>query len=152
MSSVSLSEIIHHTIEKLRPLSLKKQIEISENIEKMSMEGNEKSLTELCIILLDNAIKYSPEKATVSLTAINKDAKIEVTVQDSGVGIAKENIPHIFDRFYRVDTSRTKQHIPGYGLGLSIAKRIVTLHQGTIHVASTPGKGTTFTIIFPKEM
>jgi two-component system, OmpR family, sensor histidine kinase CiaH len=151
MGTVSLSEIIHHAVETVRPLAVKKDIALTQKSEEITMQGNEKSLAELCVTLLDNAIKYSPEKATVSIHAFQKDSKVEIVVKDTGIGIQKEDIPHIFDRFYRVDKSRTKQHIPGYGLGLSIAKRIVTLHKGTIQVTSAPGKGTTFTILIPKE-
>jgi signal transduction histidine kinase len=78
------------------------------------------------------------------------DFIINILVKDGGIGIKKEDMPHIFDRFYRADRSRTKQRIEGYGLGLSIAKRIVALHNGSIRVESEVRKGSVFTVTLPK--
>lgn len=146
---VSLDQIIKNAIEKITPLAEKKHIILSVHISDITISGNPRSLVELFVILLDNAIKYSPEKKSVVIHAKKADSKIEVTVTDNGIGIEKEDIAHIFQRFYRADKSRTKKYNTGYGLGLSIAKRIITLHNGTISVVSKPNKSTTFTLIFP---
>jgi len=116
-----------------------------------TVEGDAASLTELIAILLDNALKYSPPKTTVTLTCVSSNNLVRLSVTDQGAGINASDIPHIFERFYRADRSRTKdtEKVGGYGLGLSIAKRIVDLHQGTIAADSTPGKGTTFKIKLP---
>jgi len=72
-----------------------------------------------------------------------------VKVKDTGIGIAKEELPHIFDRFYRADQSRSKEKVVGFGLGLSLAKKIIEIHKGTVEVSSILGKRTTFTIKLP---
>jgi len=104
-------------------------------------------------ILLDNAIKYSPDKSAVSLTSLAGGQGVTLSVADQGVGIKAADIPHIFDRFYRADQSRARggESIGGYGLGLSIAKRIADLHHGTIAAESSPGKGSTFRVKLPAE-
>ena len=112
--------------------------------------GDEKSLTQLLVVLLDNAIKYTDGKSPINLTVKKDTSEINIAVKDGGVGIKKEDLPHIFDRFYRADRSRSKQRVGGYGLGLSIAKRIVTLHNGSIRVESEIGKGSIFTVTLPK--
>lgn len=147
---VILATVIQSAITKLTPLAQKKHITITSQVPDATMRGEARSLKELFVILLDNAIKYSPEKKTIRVSAIKKDKKIRIRVKDNGIGMDKQALERIYDRFYRADSSRTKQQTPGYGLGLSIAKQIVTLHQGTISVASTAGKGTTFTIILPE--
>jgi signal transduction histidine kinase len=113
-------------------------------LQKSVVIGNEDSLIDLTTILLDNAIKYGNGKKIEVRT--KKTGILEVT--DHGLGIAEEDIPHIFDRFYRADASRNKDKNESYGLGLSIAKSIIELHKGSIEVKSRVGKGTTFSVIF----
>jgi signal transduction histidine kinase len=144
-----LSDVAQEAVAKVKSLAKKKNILISLHVPKIQIVGEKRSMTELFTILLDNAIKYSPNKKTVVVDAKKIDSKAKIFVKDNGVGIEKKDLPHIFDRFYRVDKSRTKQKVVGYGLGLSIAKRIVGLHKGTIEVESVIGKGTTFILVFP---
>jgi signal transduction histidine kinase len=112
------------------------------DLKKSVVRGNEDSLIELVTILLDNAIKYSPKGKDVEVS-VKAGGTLEV--EDHGSGIAKEDLPHIFDRFYRSDKSRGTD---GYGLGLSIAKSIVDLHNGAIKVESRFGKGSKFIVSF----
>lgn len=98
---------------------------------------------------MDNAIKYSPKGKKITLTSKRSDRSITFEIKDEGYGIAKEDIPHLFDRFYRADKSRTKSEASGYGLGLAIAKEIVEKHHGTISVDSKLGQGTSVTIRLP---
>ena len=149
LEKINLSDVIKIASGKVKSLAAQKKIDILIDSPKLYIEGDERSLSELFVILLDNAIKYSNEKKSVSVKVRKIDSKIEITVEDKGVGIEKEVLPYIFDRFYRVDKSRTKQQVAGYGLGLSIAKRIVTLHGGIISVKSILGKGTTFIVLLP---
>jgi signal transduction histidine kinase len=114
------------------------------------VSGDFWSLVELFAILLDNAVKYSPEGSAVTVSGGHeKDRRLTVSVSDQGVGIAAADLPHIFDRFYQADRSRSKDHSTGYGLGLSIAQKIVELHQGSIEVSSQLGHGTVFTVTLP---
>lgn len=146
---IVLDEIILQAKEKVGTLAQNKEMQFALQVPQLKMVGDKKSLTDLFVILFDNAIKYSPKGKTVTVKAKQIDGHVSITVADKGRGIPAEDLPHIFDRFYRADKSRTKQEVPGYGLGLSIAKRVVTLHNGTIQAASTVGKGSTFTIMLP---
>ncbi|MFN3395188.1 MAG: sensor histidine kinase [Thermodesulfovibrionales bacterium] len=100
--------------------------------------------------IIQNAIKYTPEGGTVTISTEDNDHSVQIRISDSGIGIPEKDIPHIFERFYRVDKERSRK-LGGTGLGLSIAKWIIDSHSGTISVYSTVGKGTTFTISLPKD-
>jgi signal transduction histidine kinase len=110
------------------------------------VKANAASIEELFTILVDNALKYSPEKSRIhaSLNQENKQAVFMIT--NEGKGIPREKLPHIFDRFYRADESRTEK---GAGLGLSLAKEIVAIHKGELTVSSAEGKETTFSVFLP---
>ena len=101
-------------------------------------------------ILLDNALKYTPAGGQVSVATRATDASVTVEVSDTGIGIAPEALPHVFDRFFRGNAARSSSQ--GAGLGLSIARRIVELHRGTITLVSTPGIGTTVTLTLPRRV
>ena len=146
---VSLLAIIESALKKVIPQARKKQITIDNKIADYTLEGERQSLTELFVILLDNGIKYSDINKRITLSAKQTDHHVVITVADQGQGIAKKDLPYIFDRFYRANQSRSKGKESGYGLGLSIAQQIVELHQGTISVASTVDRGTTFTVRLP---
>jgi len=111
--------------------------------------ANRASIEELLTILLDNALKYSPDNSTVTLTLVRRKTMAGFEVSNKGKGIPAKDLPHIFDRFYRVDTSRTGGKNKGYGLGLSLAKKIVELHSGELSVSSVEGKKTTFQVLLP---
>lgn len=115
---------------------------------KISIKADRKLIKQMLRALMDNGIKYTPEGGSVKIHAAKKQNKIEITVVDSGIGIPEEDLPHIFERFYRVDKSRSREE-GGSGLGLSIVKWIVEIHLGTIHVNSEQGKGTMITIALP---
>lgn len=146
---VNIADVTLEASQNLKKLANEKKIEIYEKCKKANLYGHKKSLTELFTILLDNAIKYSPEKSKVTLISVVKKGYIVIRVEDRGIGIALDDIDHIFDRFYRADKSRNISKIPGYGLGLSIAREIVKLHNGRIY-AKRLKKGTLFTVELPK--
>jgi signal transduction histidine kinase len=98
--------------------------------------------------LVENAIKYNTENGLVHVRLWKEDEDVVVTVEDTGIGIPENDKPHVFDRFYRVDKARSRK-TGGSGLGLAIVHNMVERNQGTIHVTSIPGKGTTFTVCFP---
>lgn len=144
---INITDVIKNSVEKIQPMADQKQIKISLSLQKSFVNADQRSLGELFTILLDNAVKYSKNKTAVAITVKKIDNKVETKISDQGMGIPKEDLPFIFDRFYRSDKSRTKQNTVGYGLGLSIAKRIAILHDGIIDVKSEIGKGSVFTII-----
>jgi two-component system, OmpR family, sensor histidine kinase CiaH len=145
----SLVTLIDKAIKKVEPLATKKQITINSQITETTLLGTQDRLLEVFVILLDNAIKYSPKKSGIIISSKSKKGTVSISVIDQGVGIAKEDLPHIFERFFRVSKSRDKTKVSGYGLGLAIAKKIVEAHSGTIQVRSKQAKGTTFTINLP---
>ena len=106
-------------------------------------------LTQVLVNLLDNAIKFTPSGGTITIACRKEAESVVIRVEDTGIGIPAADLPHIFDRFYRVDQSRVRES-GGTGLGLSIVKFIVEMLGGTIDVKSTVGAGTVFTITLPR--
>lgn len=143
---VGLLDVIEGALKKIVPIAKQKRITINNQVDDYVLKGEFQSLCELFIILLDNAIKYSPQKTEITLTSQNTDHQVEIHVIDQGVGISQKDLPHVFNRFYRADKSRSTS---GYGLGLSIAREIVNLHRGSIHVESLKDRGTDFTVRLP---
>jgi signal transduction histidine kinase len=150
MKSVALNKVIHQQVQKLKHLADSKKIILKEEVQELTIKANETSIEELVSILLDNAIKYSFAEGEVIVSLKQTKSYVVLRVKDSGIGIKASDIPYIFNRFYRADTSRAKEKIDGYGLGLSIAKSIVEMHGGKIDVDSVIGKGTTFTVTLHK--
>lgn len=146
VSPTSLDDVATEAVNRVIPLALAKHIGIESTVGKQVAVANAEILTDTLVILLDNAIKYSPKKSAVAISAKIQGKHVVLDVTDNGPGIEAKDLPHIFDRFYRADTSRSKENVEGHGLGLSIAKRSVEAMGGTITAVSTPGKGTTFTI------
>lgn len=143
-----LDEQIRTSIILLEYLWTNKKVHINVSLEKVTFNGNRDLMRQVWDNLLENAIKFSKPKSSVSVTLVSKGDDIIVTISDNGVGISEENLPRIFDKFYQVGESRSEK---GSGLGLSIVKRIVELHDGEINVSSTLGSGTTFEITLPNE-
>ena len=144
---VDLSEILKQVVRTMIPIAEKKNIRLAgENFEKIIINADEQKIKQLAIILVDNAIKYTPEGGTVvvSLESFNLERAI-FAVMDSGIGIAPEDLDKVFERFYRVDKARSRE-MGGNGLGLAIASEIVKIHEGKISVASKVGEGTKFTV------
>ncbi len=144
---LDLSEILQQVVRTMVPIAEKKNIRLmGENFVKTLINADEQKIKQLAIILVDNAIKYTPEGGSVLVELENVDAKrVSFSVMDSGIGIAAEDLDKVFDRFYRVDKARSRE-MGGNGLGLAIASEIVKLHEGKISVASKLGEGTKFTV------
>lgn len=145
---VNLADIVSEAVTKVDPLLLSKKIILKNGVKNISVNGNRQSLIDMVVILLDNAIKYSPASSTINLLSSTQGKSVSLIVKDRGMGIPKKDIPFIFDRFFRSDRSRSKTDINGFGLGLSIAKKIADTHQAHITVTSTVGKGSLFTVTF----
>lgn len=145
---VDLGSVLAQAVKQVKPLAKAKNIRLRTAKTKLKIKGNAEQLTELLVILLDNAVKYSPAGSRVEITAQKSDHQAIIKVSDQGIGISANDLPHIFDRFYRADRARTKSNSGGYGLGLAIAKKIIDAHHGTIKVKSQLGQGTTFQLAF----
>jgi len=146
---IDLEETIAEAYNKVEKIAKKKSISFKTDLKALKILGDQISLTELFVILLDNAIKYSHEKSKIYIEMANANKRVVIKIKDLGIGIKASDLPYIFNRFYRADSSRSKTHVPGFGLGLALAKEIIDYHHGTINVKSEPNKGTEFTISFP---
>lgn len=143
LSPVNLSRLIKKIIKDFN-LSASR-ITISSK-KQLIVHGNEMALTDLVKILIDNALQYSPNKSLISVKVFQQDNQAILEITNTGPGIQPDKLPHIFDRFYRADSSRTDGANKGFGLGLALAKNIVELHNGEIFANSNPGHETTFTV------
>lgn len=143
---LSLANIVMTTVKMIKPIAEKKKIEISTKVPKIIVMTDDSSLNRAILAILDNAIKYGPSGSRIEVIGKVSGKSVLLSIKDHGKGIEKEDIPRVFDRFYRSDLARSEN---GYGLGLSIANQIVEEHSGDITIESVQGKGTTVTIILP---
>lgn len=148
-SRLNLKHVLKDAIKRIEPLAKQKNIIISHTLTSVEISGIKERLRDVFIILLDNAVKYSPDSSTVTVRLKKDKQKATLTITDKGIGIDAKDLPHIFERFYRVRTSRSKDFVEGFGLGLPIAKKIIAEHRGTIDIKSSPTHGSTFTITLP---
>ena len=149
IKSENINALVERILKQLRPIAATRNIEVVfESFRPVTAEVDEMKLSLAITNLVENAIKYNKENGWihVSLNADHKNCYIEVA--DSGIGIPEEALEHIFERFYRVDKSHSRE-IGGTGLGLAIARSAVVMHRGAIKAYSQVGEGTTFTIRIP---
>lgn len=144
-----LTDIFQASYSRLEAKAKKRRISFKLPKSQLTVWGDPDQLIELFVTLFGNAIKYSHDNSEVKVTASKRDKHLQIQIIDKGVGIAEVDLPHIFERFYRADRSRTRSAAEGYGLGLSLAETIAAVHGGEITVKSTYGKGSTFTVILP---
>lgn len=143
-----LSKLLNNILLTFEAVIFENKIQLESNIEEdISIKGDKESIKKVVIILLDNAIKYTNKSGKIDVELKQEKNKIRLKVKNTGEGIKKEDINKIFERFYRVDSSRARE-TGGYGLGLSIAKSIVESNNGKIYAESNIGKDTTFIIEF----
>lgn len=149
LQEVNLHDLLHAVIEDSGEKSSARGIEVALQCDPDFSASVDPLLLEQAVAnLLDNAIKYSNEGGTVTIQASRTDGEIVIKVIDQGRGIAREHLPRIFERFYRVDKDRSRQS-GGTGLGLAIVKHIAKAHRGSVRADSLPGKGSTFTLHLP---
>jgi two-component system phosphate regulon sensor histidine kinase PhoR len=147
IEEVNLQELITNVLAIYDPRIRAKGLDITADISPITIKGDPFKLEQLLTNLIDNALKYT-EKGQISVDTEVREGNAIITVKDTGIGIPREDLGRVFERFYVVDKSRSRS-MGGTGLGLSIAKHIATLHNGSIEVASTPYTGSTFTVIIP---
>jgi two-component system phosphate regulon sensor histidine kinase PhoR len=154
LQEIALGPFVKCFVEEWRPrLAPKKlRVDISIGAELPALRADPSRFEQVLGNLLDNAIKFSPAESSIRINAAERDGQIEIRVEDQGSGIPSADLPHIFERFYRVEKARTRAagDVGGTGLGLSIVKHIVALHGGNVSAQSVFGKGTTIIISLPR--
>jgi len=144
-----IGNIIEEIVALMEPRAQEQSIVLNHFFENLKpVQADPKKIEEIFNNLISNAINYSPEGGRVTISAKGLGEYMEIRVEDTGVGITKEELPKIFDKFYRVKNPKTRQVI-GTGLGLAIVKGVVDAHQGSIQVESVPDAGTTFKVLLP---
>lgn len=142
-----LAPLLQEAIDRVLALAEKKSILIEDKSNnQLNVTTDHASLVEVLVIILDNAIKYSPDKSTVTITTNNNERSPEICIDDNGIGLKKEDLPHIFERFYQADSARSTQKRGGHGLGLSIAKQIMEKLNGSIKAVKKKNKGSRFIV------
>lgn len=153
LADVKLSDLLQDLYLQGKTLSEPKGIEFTLHMEvnqEIHLRGDQLQLHRMLLNLVSNAVKYTPDGGRVAIHLASDDHRARIRVTDTGFGIAAEHLPHLFDRFYRIDEARNRD-IGGSGLGLSIVKWIVEAHGGQIEVASEPNRGSTFTVSLPLD-
>ena len=149
LEEVSISEIVAPVMEQLTPKAIDGGVDLRmEAGESVTVRADHDLLLQAMLNLLDNAIQHTSPGGQVTVGWTHRNGRVELRVQDTGVGIAAEHLPHLFDRFYRVDKVRSRSE-GGVGLGLAISRWNAEVHGGSIKVESTPGRGSTFTMTLP---
>src|SRR6266478_2730197 len=150
VAPTNLNELLLEISEPARLLAEGKSIQYDQRLPEtpLRVSGNAPSLRRLFLILIDNAVKYTPPEGRISVALDASDGAAVTEIRDNGVGISPADLPHIFERFYRADESRSRES-GGTGLGLSIAKWIAEAHHGSISVVSKVGEGSVFRVQIP---
>lgn len=148
LKPTKLTSIVNTAIKNSSKLAKSKNIKIDKDVgNRVSILGHFESLVQLLTIIIDNAIKYSPKKSTIFIQAVKQEDSYHLSVRDEGPGISEDDLPHIFDRLFRGDRSRSSA-TPGYGLGLSLAKEIATANKASITARNYPSGGAQFVVSF----
>ncbi|ATI54066.1 two-component sensor histidine kinase [Bacillus cereus] len=145
-----LDQQLKQIVLNSEPLWDEKEIELDLDLEKVHITADQESMSQVWINLIHNSIKFTPNSGTISIKLKEYETLVEVRIHDSGIGISEEQKQHIFERFYKADSSRNRAY-GGSGLGLPIVKKVLDLHQGEIKVESEEGSGTEFIVRIPNH-
>lgn len=149
LAELDMVALVRDALELFQPIAEDKQMTIVTDLPNhCRIQGDLQRLQRVVANLLDNALKYTSAGGTVTIRLVDDDQHITLSIEDTGIGISADDLPHIFERFYRCDQSRSQ---PGTGLGLSLALAIVRAHGGNISVDSAPGRGSTFTVVLSRS-
>ena len=148
MEELNIKAVLVDVVDMLQPLAKEKHVSLHLRIHNdvLSVQGDTETLKLLFTNLIHNGIKYNREGGHLDISLKSDDQEVKIFVKDTGIGIPKEKLPLIFEQFFRV---KNRKDIEGSGLGLSIAKKIVEIHSGSIEVESKQGVGTMFTVSLP---
>ncbi|CAH8769671.1 HAMP domain-containing histidine kinase [Paenibacillus dendritiformis] len=149
--SYRLDQQLRNLVLASEPQWAAKALDVELNLDNVHITADEDMLSQVWVNLIHNAIKFTPERGFIHIGLTVREPYVEVRIEDSGIGIDKEHIPHLFERFFKADVSRNRMQ-GGSGLGLSIVQKIVQLHQGTIAVSSERGSGSVFCVKLPLHM
>jgi len=146
----NIEHVLKDALAQVSPIADQKRVSLHAVLPQhpICIAGDRQLLQRLFLILIDNAVKYTPPLGHVSIALAAEDGMIIVSVRDTGIGISDEDLPHIFDRFYRADKARSRE-LGGAGLGLSIGRWIAEAHGGSVHAESQPGTGSIFKVVLP---
>lgn len=150
LAGFSAGEAVHEAVLRYESAAKQKRITLDVQADDVQARGHQETVCDIVSILIDNAIKYSPEKTTITISAHEHNGRIAVSVADEGDGIASEDISRIFDRFYRADSSRSKTRVEGHGLGLALAARLAGLNRAQLRAANREPHGAIFTLDLEK--
>lgn len=148
LHKIDARELVDSLVPALQYNAEKKGIKLTTDVEDIQIKADKDRISQVIVNLVDNAINYTPEDGKVSLKLFQADQKVKIEVSDTGIGIPEEELPRIFERFYRIDKARSRSS-GGTGLGLAIVKHIVEVHNGEIHINSIIDQGTTITVCLP---
>lgn len=149
LSVLDFDELTQQAIKQLAHQALHKHITLKSTILPVQVTGDQRALEQLVIIFIDNAIKYSHADTTVAISLKADAARAVLTITDTGVGIPADDLPHIFEHFYRSHNTSKTEHTSGYGLGLPLAQEILSAHDGQVEIESQENHGTTVTVTLP---
>lgn len=147
---INVADLLQRAVETIQEKARKRNIFLEKKCagEELVIMGMEDHIYRAILNLLDNAVNYTNEGGRVEVICGQKENQIEISISDNGIGIGREHLPRIFERFYRVDKARSRE-LGGTGLGLAIVKHVVNVHNGTVTVQSDEGRGSKFTLLFP---
>ncbi len=150
ITDIDLVDVILDACDLFKTVAEDRHIRIVTNVPKQcGIRGDLQRLQRVVANLLDNALKYTPTGGHVTIKVVDKGQSVELSIEDTGPGMSADELPRIFQRFYRCDRSRSEN---GNGLGLSLAQAFIRAHGGDISVNSAPGKGSTFTAVIPRSL
>jgi signal transduction histidine kinase len=151
VESIDLNELVRDIVEQMQVVAGARAIRVrAYTANPVPVRADPMRLRQMMLNLIDNALKYTPEGGQIDVRVERQSATARVRVRDTGVGISAEDLPHIFERFYRADKSRTRDgNVDGCGLGLPIVKWVAEMHGGQVEVSSAPGQGSVFTVSLP---
>jgi signal transduction histidine kinase len=147
-TSIDIGDLLRSVCAEIQLVSPASNIHCNAELDQLLMEGTREDIYEAIWQLLDNAVRYTPAEGQITAKTMREDQHLIIEVEDTGIGISEEALPHIFETFWRDDAAHST---PGFGLGLSIVKKITERHGGRIEVKSVPNAGTNMRIILPSK-
>jgi len=149
LGTIQLSAIVDESVDRIKHSAAARGIKVDLELDDVAVRGDRASLVEMLVVLLDNSVRYSDDDTTITIATRPQKRHAVLTVKDEGYGIEQSDLAHVFKRFYRGRLPAEKKQVEGYGLGLSIAKRIAEMHHGSMEIESAPGEGTTVAVRLP---